>query len=599
MHRWSQLFIPTLREAPADAEVASHKLLVRAGYIRQLGAGIYSFLFLGNRSTQKIMGIVREEMDKIGQEFYLPALNPREVWEASGRWTAMGDNMFRLKDRKGADLCLGMTHEEVMTDIARKELRSYKQLPQIWYQIQTKFRDEPRPKSGLLRVRQFIMKDAYSFDIDAAALDVSYQKHHDTYCRIFDRCGLKYMVIDAHSGAMGGSKSQEFMVRTPAGEDLVVSCEKCNYAANMEKATSRLAAVEDLKTEGDGAPVEVHTPGQKTIEDVARFLGVSPQNNIKTLALMITEPDAAETKQDKTKPSKTHQRPLVLLMRGDHQMNEAKLSTAVGGKETRPMQEEEIIDFFKSPAGYLGPLGIDWAKDLSEKESIKPILLVDTALNARTNLIGGANKETYHVKNLTPGKNFHPTAYADLRSVTAGEQCPNPGCGSPLRIDTAVEIGHIFKLGYKYSESMGARVLDRNGKEVAPIMGSYGIGIERILTAAIEQSNDENGFWLPPSIAPFEVVVVSTNPKDEQIKSAAEGIAQTLEADGYDVLLDDRDERPGVKFKDADLVGIPFRINVGKKVTEDTVEVVRRSTLQREDVKISAISEYFRALERG
>ena len=599
MHRWSQLFIPTLREAPADAEVASHKLLVRAGYIRQLGAGIYSFLFLGNRSTQKIMGIVREEMDKIGQEFYLPALNPRGLWEETGRWSLIGENMFRLKDRKGADLCLGFTHEEVMTDIARKELRSYKQLPQIWYQIQTKFRDEPRPKSGLLRVRQFIMKDAYSFDIDAAGLDVSYQKHHDAYCRIFDRCGLKYMVIDAHSGAMGGSQSQEFMVRTPAGEDQIVSCEKCNYAANMEKATSKLAAVEDLKTEGDGSPLEVHTPGQKTIEDVARFLGVSPKNKIKTLAMMITAPEdsPAATKTPTPTPGTSRQRAVVLLMRGDHQMNEAKLSTAVGGKETRPMQEEEIRELFNSPAGYLGPLGIDWAKEVRSKDGndwTKPILLVDKALEGRTNLIGGANKENYHVKNLTPGKTFHPTAYVDLRSVTAGEDCPN--CGASLRIDTAVEIGHIFKLGYKYSESMGARVLDRNGKEVAPIMGSYGIGIERILTAAIEQSNDENGFWLPPSIAPFDVVVVSTNPKDEQIRTAAEGIALTLEASGYDVLLDDRDERPGVKFKDADLVGIPFRINVGKKVTEDTVEVVRRSTLQREDVKISAISEYFRTL---
>jgi prolyl-tRNA synthetase len=588
MHRWSQLFIPTLREAPADAEVASHKLLVRAGYIRQLGAGIYSFLFLGNRATQKIMGIVREEMDKIGQEFYLPALNPRDLWEESGRWTVMGENMFRLKDRKGADLCLGMTHEEVMTDIARKELRSYKQLPQIWYQIQTKFRDEPRPKAGLLRVRQFIMKDAYSFDIDAAGLDTSYQKHHDTYCRIFDRCGLKYMVIDAHSGAMGGTKSQEFMVRTPAGEDLIVSCEKCNYAANMEKATSKLAPVEDLKPEGDGQPLEVHTPGQKTIEDVARFLGVSPKNKIKTLAMMITEEDATGTKT----PVKSRARAVVLLMRGDHQMNETKLSSAIGGKETRPMQEDEILALFKSPAGYLGPLGIDWAKDV--KDSEKPILLVDKALEGRTNLIGGANKEDYHVKHLTPGKNFHPTAYVDLRSVAAGEDCPN--CGSPLRIDTAVEIGHIFKLGYKYSESMGARVLDHNGKEVAPIMGSYGIGIERILTAAIEQNNDENGFWLSPSIAPFDVVVVSTNSKDEAIRSASEDIARRLETAGFDVLLDDRDERPGVKFKDADLVGIPFRINVGKKVTEDTVEVVRRSTLQREDVKISAITEYFQGL---
>src|SRR5580658_8426178 len=415
MHRWSQLFIPTLREAPADAEVASHKFLVRAGYIRQLAAGLYSYLFLGNRSFNKIMGIVREEMDRIGQEFYLPALHPREVWEASGRWALMGEHLFRLKDRKGGDMCLGMTEEEVMTDIARKELRSYKQLPQIWYQIQTKFRDEPRPKSGLLRVRQFIMKDAYSFDIDAAGLDLSYQKHHDTYCRIFDRCGLKYMVIDAHSGAMGGSQSQEFMVRTPAGEDLVVSCEKCNYAANMEKAVSKLAPVEDLKTEGDGKPLEVHTPGQKTIEDVARFLGVSPKNKIKTLAMMITEEEDADTG---AKSGKTRQRAVVLLMRGDHQMNEAKLSTAVGGKETRPMQEEEILALFRSPAGYLGPLGIDWAKDMNDPT--KPILLVDKALEGRTNLIGGANKENYHVKHLTPGKNFHPTAYVDLRSVIAG-----------------------------------------------------------------------------------------------------------------------------------------------------------------------------------
>ena len=587
MHRWSQLFIPTLREAPADAEVASHKLLVRAGYVRQLGAGIYSFLFLGNRTTQKIMGIVRQEMDKIGQEFYLPALNPREIWEASGRWTTMGENMFRLKDRKGADLCLGMTHEEVMTDIARKELRSYKQLPQIWYQIQTKFRDEPRPKAGLLRVRQFMMKDAYSFDIDAAGLDLSYQKHYDTYCKIFDRSGLKYMIIDAHSGAMGGSQSQEFMVRTPAGEDQIVSCEACNYAANMEKATSKLAHVDDLQPEGDGQPLEVHTPGQKTIEDVARFLGVSPKNKIKTLALMITEDDA--------KTGKPRSRAVVLLMRGDHQMNEAKLSTAVAGKDTRPMQEDEIRQLFSSPPGYLGPLGIEWAKNF--EDTAKPILFVDKALEGRTNLIGGANKEDYHVKHLTPGKNFHPTAYVDLRAVTAGEACPN--CGSPLRIDTAVEIGHIFKLGYKYSNSMGARVLDRNGKEVAPIMGSYGIGIERILTAAIEQNNDENGFWLPPSIAPFEVVVVSTNSKDDAIRAASEDIAKQLEAAGWDVLLDDRDERPGVKFKDADLIGIPFRINVGKKVTEGTVEVVLRSTLAKEDVKISAISEHFQGLRQG
>jgi len=581
MHRWSQLFIPTLREAPADAEVASHKFLVRAGYIRQLAAGIYSYLFLGQRSFNKIIGIVREEMDKIGQEFYLPALHPRELWESSGRWSVMGDTMFRLKDRKGADLCLGMTEEEVMTEIARKELRSYKQLPQIWYQIQSKFRDEARPKSGLLRVRQFLMKDSYSFDIDAAGLDVSYQKHYDAYCRIFDRCGLKYVVVEAHSGAMGGSQSHEFMVRTPAGEDQIVSCEKCDYAANMEKATSKLAPAEDLTATGNGKPLEVHTPGQKTIEDVARFLGVSPKNKIKTLALMFEEKDS--------KTGKAVLRPVIVLLRGDHQLNEAKLSSAVDGKQTRPMQAEEIEPLFKSPAGFLGPIGIEWARDAEQLE--RPILLVDQALEGRTNLISGANREDYHLKNVTPGRDFQPTAYADLRSVGAGENCPN--CGAPLRIDTAVEIGHIFKLGYKYSESMGARVLDRNGKEVTPIMGSYGIGIERILTAAIEQSNDENGFWLPPSIAPFEIVVTPTNVGDEKLKSVAENIVQQLEAAGFEVLLDDRDERPGVKFKDADLVGIPYRVTVGKKVTEGTVEVVQRSTREMHDASIGAITGYF------
>ena len=596
MHRWSELFIPTLREAPADAEVASHKLLVRAGYIRQLGAGIYSFLFLGNRSAQKIMGIVREEMDKIGQEFYLPALNPREVWEASGRWSVMGDNMFRLKDRKGADLCLGMTHEEVMTDIARKELRSYKQLPQIWYQIQTKFRDEPRPKSGLLRVRQFIMKDAYSFDLDAPGLDVSYQKHHDTYCRIFDRCGLKYMVIDAHSGAMGGSQSQEFMVRTPAGEDLVVSCEKCNYAANLEKATSKLAPIEDLNPEGDGKPLPIHTPGKGAIADVAEFLQISAEQDIKTVAYMAQKPDAA---------GKTQEQPVIVFLRGDHSVNETKLLTLAKAATLRPMQTEELEKYFQGPAGFIGPIGLvvrskellgEWDTKKQPADARAVTVVLDEGLVGRVNMICGANKLDYHLKNVTPGKDFQYTIAADVRSVNSGEGCPD--CGSPLRIDTAVEIGHIFKLGYKYSESMGAHVLDKNGKEVTIIMGSYGIGIERILTAAVEQSNDPNGFWLSPAIAPFDAVVVATNTSDEKVRITAEGIARQLEAAGLDVLLDDRDERPGVKFKDADLVGIPFRINVGKKVTEDLVEVVRRSTLAREDIKISAISEHLLGLVR-
>ncbi|MBO0911730.1 MAG: proline--tRNA ligase [Acidobacteria bacterium] len=593
MHRWSQLFIPTLREAPADAEVASHKLLIRAGYIRPLAAGIYSYLFLGQRSFQKIIAIVREEMDKIGQEFYLPALHPRELWEESGRWQVMGDNLFRLKDRKGAELCLAMTHEENMSQIAGRELRSYKQLPQIWYQIQTKFRDEPRPKAGLLRVRQFIMKDSYSFDMDAAGLDAAYLKHRETYQRIFDRCGLRYLVIEAHSGAMGGSQSEEFMVSTPAGEDQVVSCGNCRYAANLEKATSRLEPVADLAPEGDGKPLEVHTPGMKTVEEVARYLGMSPKNKIKTLAFMIDAGGA--DKDSRGSAVKARPRPVVVLLRGDHQLNEAKLSTVLSGRETRPMQDEEIRELFGSPAGFLGPLGIEWAKSLDDDR--RPLLLVDQALKGRRNLTAGANKENYHVKNVTPEENFLPTAYADLRMVAAGEPCPN--CGAPLGMAAAVEVGHIFKLGYKYSDSMGLRVLDKNGREIKPIMGCYGIGIERILTAAVEQSNDENGFRLPPAIAPFEIVVTPTNVSDQRLRTVAEGIANCLEQAGFDVLLDDRDERPGVKFKDADLVGIPYRVNVGKKVSEDRVEVVERSMGETRDVAIGEIVDYFRKNRPG
>jgi prolyl-tRNA synthetase len=588
MHRWSRLFIPTLREAPADAEVASHKFLIRAGYIRQLAAGLYSFLFLGQRSMLKITNIVREEMDRIGQEFHLPALHPREVWEASGRWQAMGDNMFRLKDRGGRDLCLGMTAEEVMTEIARKELRSYKQLPQIWYQIQQKFRDEPRPKSGLLRVRQFTMKDSYSFDLDASGLDVSYRKHYDTYCRIFDRCGLKYVAVEAHSGAMGGSQSHEFMVSTDAGEDLVVSCANCAYAANLEKATSKLGPVEDLSPSGNGEPELAHTPEQKTIDDVARFLGVSPKNTVKTLAYMMTESADPKT-------GELRSRPLVVLMRGDHMLNEAKLSGAIGGKEYRPMQDEEIRELFHSPAGYLGPLNVEWAKN--EADSTQPFLLVEEALRGRRNLIAGANKEEYHVKNLTPGETFHPTAWADLRTVVEGEGCPR--CGLPLKISKAVEIGHIFKLGYKYSESMGACVLDEYGKEVTPIMGSYGIGIERILTACIEQNHDQDGFWLPASIAPFAVILSPLSTSDDLLNGAVE-MASRLERAGFEVLLDDRDERPGVKFKDADLIGVPYRITVGsKKFAEGKVEVLVRASKRKEDVAISAVVEHMKKLAQS
>ncbi len=584
MHRWSQLFIPTLREAPADAEVPSHKYLLRAGFVRQLSAGLYSYLFLGQRAMLKITRIVREEMDKFAQEFYLPALHPAEIWQESGRWSVMGDNMFRLKDRRGADLCLGMTEEEVMTAIARRELRSYKQLPQIWYQIQSKFRDEPRPKSGLLRVRQFTMKDSYSFDLDPAGLDGSSQKHYDAYCRIFDRCGLQYVVVEAHSGAMGGSQSHEFMVYTEAGEDLVVSCPKCKYAANIEKATSRLDVVEDYQPVGDGKPAPVHTPGLKTVEEVANFLGVSPKNKMKTMALM-----AVELGGD---PKEARNVPVIVFLRGDHQLSEAKLVSALPGMEVRPMHAEEIQEIFKSPAGFLGPV----TEHGFEFRGVKAKVLVDRALLGRKNLISGANKEDYHLRNVTPGRDFPVSEeqWADLRAVEAGEGCPN--CGTPLVVAKAVEIGHIFKLGYKYSESMGARVLDKGGKEVTPIMGSYGIGIERILTAAIEQNHDERGFWLPPEIAPFHVIVVVINSRDQAQAEAAEKIARELEGAGLDVLLDDRDERPGVKFNDADLIGVPFRVIVGKKISEGMVELVVRSTGEKQDANISAIASQVRQL---
>jgi len=590
MHRWSQLFIPTLREAPADAEVASHKLLLRAGYIRQLGAGIYSFLFLGNRAINKIVAIVREEMDTIGQEFHLPALNPAEVWQESGRWAGMGQNMFRLKDRKGAELCLAMTHEEVMTTIARSELRSYKQLPQIWYQIQTKFRDEPRPKSGLLRVRQFLMKDAYSFDIDEAGLDASYAKHDAVYRRIFTRCGLEFVAVEADSGSMGGSQSQEFMVYTDAGEDLIASSSS-GYAANVEKAASKLPVVEDLAPTGDGTPELVHTPGQKTIDEVGAYLGVAPIHQIKTMAYIVEHPDS-DDKQVKT-VGKT--RAVVVFLRGDHQINETKLSAIAGG-ELRPMQTEEIVATFNAPAGYLGPIGLTAAPH-PRKPGI--LVILDTALEGRTNLIAGANKEEYHLRNVTPLRDFKPTLVADVRSVNEGE--PDPIAGEPLRIGKAVEIGHIFKLGYKYSKSMGASVLNRDGKETTPIMGSYGIGIERILTAAIESSaarfaaqNQFDTYALPPSIAPFQVVVTITNVREPDLLAAGEAIAEQLTATGFDVLLDDRDERAGVKFKDADLIGVPFRIAIGKKLAEGKIEFLNRLTNQTDDIPSGETVQHLR-----
>jgi prolyl-tRNA synthetase len=590
MHRWSKLFIPTLREAPADAEVASHKFLLRSGYIRQLGAGIYNYLFLGQRSLNKIIGIVREEMDTIGQEFLLPAIHPREVWEQSGRWSAMGDNMFRLKDRKGADFCLGMTHEEIVTGIARNELRSYKQLPQIWYQIQNKFRDEPRPKAGLLRVRQFTMKDSYSFDIDAAGLDKSFDLHDAVYRKIFTRCGLKFVAVEADSGAMGGSQSQEFMVYTEAGEDLIASCPVCGYAANTEKATSVLAPVTEMEPTGDGLPELVYTPGCAAISDVAEFFKISPASDIKCVAYMALLRGSGSDKKD-GKPDAWHG--LAVFLRGDHQVNETKLMGAVGAAELRTMNGEELETFLHGPAGFLGPIGLSPAtKPLAEGLMV----VMDKGLEGRKNLVAGANKMDYHFRNVTPGRDFSWTSVADIRTVNESEACPAPGCDGKLVVGKAVEIGHIFKLGYKYTSSMGATVLDPNGKEVAPIMGSYGIGIERILTAAIEQSNDANGFWLPASIAPFTVVVTVTNVSDALLRETGEKLAVELNAAGIDVLLDDRDERAGVKFKDADLVGIPYRVNVGKKTAEGKVELVTRAIAASEDVSIAELVSRLKSL---
>ncbi|MBV8674898.1 MAG: proline--tRNA ligase, partial [Acidobacteriaceae bacterium] len=487
MHRWSRLFIPTLREAPADAEVASHKFLVRSGYIRQLGAGIYSYLFLGQRSINKIIAIVREEMDKIGQEFLLPGIMPSEIWKESGRWTGMGQNMFRLQDRKGAELCLGMTHEEVVTDIARKELRSYKQLPQIWYQIQTKFRDEPRPKAGLLRVRTFIMKDSYSFDLNEAGLDVSYKKHDEVYRAIFTRAGLSFVAVEADSGAMGGSQSQEFMVYTEAGEDLIVSCPKGDYAANLEKATSRLDPVTELEPTGDGKPELVHTPGKASIADVAEFFQISPAQDIKTVAYMGQRLPFAG--------GQIEEKPIVVFLRGDHEVNETKLASVATADSFRPMVPEELDLYFKGPGGFLGPIGLTVLpretlkvrggyydpKELQQAKEKYPeyrsipedlsavTVVLDKSLEGRENMVAGANKLDYHYRNVTPGRDFGWTVSADIRSVVEGEACPV--CGSPLKIGKAVEVGHIFKLGRRYTESMWARVLDPNGKEVLPTMG--------------------------------------------------------------------------------------------------------------------------------
>lgn len=567
MH-WSSLFIPTLREDPAEAEVPSHRLLLRAGYIRQLSAGVYSYLFLAQRSLKKIMTIIREEMDAIGgQEMFLPALHPAEVWQESGRWSAMGPDMFRLKDRFSRDFCLGMTHEEIMTAVARGELRSYKQLPQIWYQIQTKFRDEPRPKSGLLRLRQFLMKDSYSFDLDRAGLDRSFDKHREAYSRIFTRAGLEFFIVEAHSGAMGGSESSEFMVLSEAGEDLVVYNREAGYFANIEKAVSRPAPPIAQDPEGDLAPEEFHTPNVKTIVEVAEFTKLPETSQMKSLVMVCDS------------------KPVLALLRGDHQLSETKFAAAVGARELRPAHPEEMREWLGAGAGSLGPVGVTNMR-----------IVADEALRGRRNMICGANKDDYHLKNVTPGEDFQ-AEWADIRQVNEGDT--DVATGKPLAIAKAMEVGHIFKLGYKYSESMNLRVLTESGEEVHPIMGSYGIGVERILSAAIELYHDADGMALPVSIAPFELVITPVNAKDQAQMDAARGLYNQAKLAGIDVLLDDRDERPGVKFKDAELIGIPWRITVGKKLVEGKVELVERRTKAATDAAVTEAVEHVRRAIHG
>jgi prolyl-tRNA synthetase len=563
--RWTQLFIPTLRENPVSAEAVSHRLLLRAGYVRQLTAGVYSYLPLAHRTLLKITKIVRDGMNEIGaQEFLLPALNPAELWKESGRWEIMGENMFRLKDRKGSDLCLGMTHEEVFTAIARDELRSYKQLPQIWYQIQTKFRDEARPKSGILRVREFIMKDSYSFDATPEGLDHSFELHRQAYCNIYNRCGLKFIMVEASSGAMGGSKSTEFMVYSDAGEDWIATCSNCDYAANTEKATSRLPHISD--EEGPEHPEEFPTPGVRTIEDLAKFKGgAASERQIKTLVYIADG------------------NPVLALMRGDHALNETKLSSAAGAAEVRPAHPEEIRNLLGALPGSLGAVGLKNVR-----------VYVDHALKGRTNMVTGANRDDFHLRGVSVERDIPATAFVDLRTVVSGEGCPN--CDGTLRVDRAIEIGHIFKLGTRYSESLGARVLNAEGKEVPIIMGSYGIGLGRILAAAVELFNDDDGICWPVSIAPFQIIVTPANINDQNQRETAEKLYEQLKSEGFDVLLDDREERPGVKFKDADLIGIPYRVTVGKKLAQGNVELFSRRDKQTKEAPLDSILQEVKTL---
>lgn len=556
--RWSQAFIPTLRDDPADAEAVSHRLLVRAGYVRQLMAGIYSMLPLGQRVRDKVMKIIREEMNAInGQEFLLPSLHPKEIWDRTGRSETMADIMMGFEDNKGAAVVLGPTHEEIFATVA-SELTSYKQLPQMWYHIQTKFRDEPRPKSGLLRVREFTMKDSYSFDLDFEGLDVQFDRHFAAYERIFDRLGMSAVAVRASSGAMGGKESVEFMVESAVGEDDVAHCASCGYAANVETATSVVSPVDDA---GGAAEIErFPTPGVRTIADLALFEGGAPADRqIKSLVYVLDGEIA------------------LVLMRGDHALQEQKILDASGSVAARAADAEEIKELLGADAGSLGAVGVSGVR-----------IIADAALKGRSSMTTGANENDWHLRGVDIERDIEVTEWFDIREVTDGEPCSV--CGEPLRVFKAIEVGHIFKLGTFYAEPLGVTVLDKDGKTVPVVMGSYGIGVERNMAVAVEVNHDERGIIWPIEIAPFHVIVTVLRPDAESSIEVSERLYRDLTNAGIEVLLDDRDERPGVKFNDAELIGVPFRITVGPRgIDNGVVEFVSRRSGESSEVAIDAI----------
>ncbi len=556
--RLSHYFAPTLRETPADATAASHRLMLRAGLIKMLSAGIYSYLPLGWSSLRKAMNIVREEMENIGaQEFQLPGLNPIEVWEETGRSASFGEEMFRLKDRKGHLHCLAPTHEEIICSIARGHLRSWRDLPQIWFQIQTKFRDEPRPRGGALRMRQFIMKDSYSLDRDIEGLDHSYSLHREAYERIFNRCGLDYFIVGASSGLMGGSQSQEFMVDSASGEDEVARCDGCGYSANMEVAASLVNSVKG----GDPGPLtEVSTPDQRTVEEVSTFLSIPIDRLVKTLIYVSSSG------------------PLMALISGEDELSENKLMSITGGI-VRPAAADEVLDWMGAEIGFLGPHGDN-----------KMPIYADLRLEDGKGLVTGANRNGYHVTGLEFGRDIVPDEYVDLRIINEGEDCPT--CGRPLRIVKSIEIGHIFKLGTKYSEAMGATYLDEKGAEHPIVMGSYGIGIERIIAAALENGEDADGIRWNSALAPMDVMVIPLNVSDNTVVNQAEEIYRQLNQSGISTIIDDRDARPGVKMKDADLLGIPAQVIVSpRNLSNGTVEIKNRWNGERLFVKPEEVED--------